>query len=145
MNYLQQDALEKLRKAAINASVAQKIALRDFEKAQAELDKWTKRYELALQESNKALASQAKYQKERYQAIADRLKNLIQQQVTLTLIKNNLSVLKNVKEIFKIKADLTQIVSSNRFDKNCLQTAESLLDQTVDSELELLRKELDEM
>ncbi len=80
MNYLQQDALKKLREATISASVAQKNARRDFEKAQAELDEWTKRYELALQQSNKTLASQAKFQKERYQAIVDRLKNLIEEQ-----------------------------------------------------------------
>ena len=41
---LQQDTLEKLRKATTNANAAQKIALRDFEKAQAELHKWTKQY-----------------------------------------------------------------------------------------------------
>lgn len=77
---LQQDALEKLRKATIHGNAAQKIAKRDFEKAQAELHKWTKRYELALQNNNKQLASQAKFQKERYQAIAHRLRDVVREQ-----------------------------------------------------------------
>ena len=91
MNYLQQDALKKLREAAIIARAAQKNARRDFEKAQAELDEWTKRYELALQQGNKTITNQAKFQKESYQAIADRLKNLIdEQQPQLDNIKRKL-------------------------------------------------------
>ena len=46
---LQQDVLEKLRKATISANAAQKIALQEFEKAQTQADKWTVQYKLALQ------------------------------------------------------------------------------------------------
>ncbi len=89
---LQQDTLEKLRKAAISANAAQKIALREFEKAQTEADKWIVQYKLALQKSDKTLTRQAQFQKERYQAIADRLRNLVEEEQTqLDNIKTKLS------------------------------------------------------
>ncbi|MDY6897427.1 MAG: hypothetical protein SWZ49_05020 [Cyanobacteriota bacterium] len=89
---LQQDVLEKLRKATISANAAQKIALQEFEKAQTEADKWTVQYKLALQKSDKQLTSQAQFQKERYQAIADRLKKLVEEEQTqLDSIKTKLN------------------------------------------------------
>lgn len=87
-----QDALGQLRKASASVSAAQKIAHRDYQQAQAELDKWTRRYKLALKEGSQDLVSQAKFQKERYEAIVSRLKTLIDEQTPqLDTIKRNLA------------------------------------------------------
>lgn len=86
MNHLQQDALEKLRKATIDASVAQKMAQRNFEEAQIELYKWTKRHKLAIDANREDLISHAIYEKERCKEIVSRLKNIVDGQ-TLQLNK----------------------------------------------------------
>jgi phage shock protein A len=88
MNYSQQDALEKLRKATIDASVAQKKAQRDFEEAQIELYKWTKRHKLAIDANRKDLIPHARYEKERCKEVVSRLKNIVDGQ-TLQLNKMN--------------------------------------------------------
>ncbi len=90
MNYSQQDALEKLRKATIDASVAQKKAQRDFEEAQIELYKWTKRHKLAIDANRKDLIIHAKYEKERCKEIVSKLKNFVDRQTSqLNQIKRN--------------------------------------------------------
>ncbi|MEH2369676.1 PspA/IM30 family protein [Nostoc sp.] len=90
-NQLSQDALRKLREGASHSRVAQEIAQRDYAKAQAEADKWEQEYQLAVQGSNQDLISQAKFQKERYQAIASRLKILLEeQQPQVDAIKSSL-------------------------------------------------------
>ncbi|PHM08320.1 PspA/IM30 family protein [Nostoc sp. 'Peltigera malacea cyanobiont' DB3992] len=90
-NQLSQDALRKLREGASHSRIAQEIAQRDYAKAQAEANKWEQEYQLALKESNQDLISQAKFQKERYQAIASRLKKLVgEQQPQVDAIKSSL-------------------------------------------------------
>ncbi|MHC5599852.1 MAG: PspA/IM30 family protein [Nostoc sp.] len=79
-NQSSQDALRKLREGASHSRVAQEIAQRDYAKAQAEADKWEQEYQLALKGSNQDLIRQAKFQNERYQAIASRLKTLLEEQ-----------------------------------------------------------------
>ncbi|WP_375510796.1 PspA/IM30 family protein [uncultured Nostoc sp.] len=87
-----QHALKKLRTATASASAAQKIAQRDYEQAQTEADKWVRRYQLALKEGREDLARHAQFQKERYQAIASRLKNLVDEQTPqVDNIKRNLA------------------------------------------------------
>jgi phage shock protein A len=90
MNYLQHDALEKLRKATIEASVAQKKAQRDFEEAQIELYKWTNRHKLAIDANRKDLIPHARYEKERCKEIVSRLKNIVDgQTLQLNKMKKN--------------------------------------------------------
>lgn len=149
MNYLQQDALKKLREATVNANVAQKIALRNFEKAQAELDEWTKRYELALQQNNKTLISQAKFQKERYQAIPDRLLNLVEeQQPQLDNIKGKLD---NWQERLSEEQSMNLLGEFNSIDNKLLESqnnAEKVsqsyntIEESIDDELTRLKSEL---
>ncbi|MDZ8223531.1 PspA/IM30 family protein [Nostoc sp. ChiVER01] len=79
-NQSSQDALQKLRQGASHSRAAQEIAQRDYAKAQTEADKWEQQYQLALKGSNQDLIRQAKFQKERYQAIASRLKTLVEEQ-----------------------------------------------------------------
>ncbi|MBD2384269.1 PspA/IM30 family protein [Cylindrospermum sp. FACHB-282] len=91
-NQSAQDELQKLREGASHSRAAQKIAQRDYAKAQAEADKWEQRYQLALKADNQDLISKAKFQKERYQAIASRLKILVEdQQPQVDAIKSNLT------------------------------------------------------
>ncbi|MEH2355548.1 PspA/IM30 family protein [Nostoc sp.] len=86
-----QDALRKLREGASHSRVAQEIAQRDYAKAQNEADKWEQEYQLAVQGGNQNLINQAKFQKERYQAIASRLKKLVgEQQPQVDVIKSSL-------------------------------------------------------
>lgn len=79
-NDSRQNALSKLREAAIDAIAAQKIAQQNYDQAQAEADRWEKRYQLALKEGRQDLIRKAKFQKERYQAIAHRLKTIVEEQ-----------------------------------------------------------------
>ncbi|MEH1783512.1 MAG: hypothetical protein V7K67_29715 [Nostoc sp.] len=80
-----------LSEGVSHSRVAQEIAQRDYAKAQAEADKWEQEYQLALKGSNQDLISQAKFQKERYQAIASRLKKLVgEQQPQVDAIKSSL-------------------------------------------------------
>lgn len=125
---LQHDTLEKLRKATIHGNAAQKIAQRDFEKAQAELEKWTKRYELALQENNKELANKAKFQKERYQAIADSLiKLVIEQQPQLDKIKAKFDYLKEQL------SEEQNMVSHPKFNTNTLSDSKNIENRLLES------------
>ncbi len=73
-------ALANLRTAAATASAAQTIAQRNYEKAQAEVYKYENEYRLAIKAGNKDLASQAKYQQEKSELIAQRLKKLLDEQ-----------------------------------------------------------------
>ncbi|MGB3640865.1 MAG: hypothetical protein WBA39_25310 [Rivularia sp. (in: cyanobacteria)] len=68
---LQQDKLEKLR-----------AAQKDFEKAQAKANEWTKVYQLTLASNRDDLISRAKYKKQRCEEIACRLKNIIDEQIS---------------------------------------------------------------
>jgi len=79
-NQSSQDALRKLREGASHCRAAQEIAERDYAQAQMEADKWEQRYQLALKGSNQDLIRQAQFQKERYQAIASRIKALVEEQ-----------------------------------------------------------------
>ncbi|MBD2517884.1 PspA/IM30 family protein [Nostoc sp. FACHB-973] len=79
-NQSSQDALRKLRQGASYSKAAQEIAQRDYAKAQVEADKWAQEYQLALKGNNQDLIRQAKFQKERYEAIASRLKTLVEEQ-----------------------------------------------------------------
>jgi phage shock protein A len=86
-----QSALSQLRTAAATASAAQIIAQRNYEKAQAEVNKYENEYTLAVKSANKDLASQAKYQKEKSELIAQRLKKLLdEQQQQVDKIKKSL-------------------------------------------------------
>ena len=90
MNYLQQDALKKLYEASIDASVAQKMSQRELEKAQAELDKWTRRYKLALDANREDLIPHARYQKQHFEEIVSRFQNIVHgQSLQLDRIKSN--------------------------------------------------------
>jgi phage shock protein A len=86
-----QSALSQLRTAAATASAAQTIAQRNYEKAQADVYKCENEYRLAVKAANKDLASQAKYQKEKSELIAQRLKKLLdEQQQQVDKIKKSL-------------------------------------------------------
>ena len=125
---LQQDALEQLRKATIHGNAAQKIAKRDFEKAQAELEKWTKKYELALQDNNKQLASQAKFQKERYQAITHRLRDVVGEQKP---------------QLYTIKAkldDFEEKLSPQSYDN--IENFNFITSEKIDDELTIIKNEM---
>ncbi len=149
MNYLQQDALEKLRKATVNVNAAQKIALRNFEKAQAQLYEWTKRYQLALQQNNQTLISEAKFQKERYQAIADRLQNLVEeQQPQLDNIKGKLDYwgerlseeqsMNLLGEFYSIENNFL----SSQTNAEKVSQSYNTIEESIDDELTRLKSEL---
>lgn len=90
-NQSSQDALQKLRQGTSHSTAAHKIAQLDYAKAQAQADRWEKEYQLALKGSNQDLICQAKFQKERYQAIASRLKTLVEgQQIQFDTITSSL-------------------------------------------------------
>ena len=75
-------ALGKLRTATARAIAAQLIAQRDYDQAQAEADNWERQNQLALKEGHQDLARQAQFNKERHEAIANRLRSLVEQQAT---------------------------------------------------------------
>ncbi|MBH8555839.1 PspA/IM30 family protein [Nostocaceae cyanobacterium CENA357] len=154
-----QNALKNLRAATASVSTAQKIAQRDYAQAQAEADKWSRRYKLALKEGREDLAPQAKFQKERYQAIASRLKTLIDDQTPqLDTIKNNLASWESKiseaqnrilcsnpnitseyieEKTLQIEASLEETLQSDNFDEGILIDLED-----VDEELKRLKEEV---
>ncbi len=118
-NQLSQDALQKLRQGASHSSAAQKIAQRDYAKAQAEADKWERRYKLALKEGREDLVSPALFQKERYQAIANRLKKLVNEQTQqVETIKSSLK---------SWESKIAEVVAQqNKFDEDILINFEDI-------------------
>jgi phage shock protein A len=85
-------ALGKLHTATAHAIAAQLIAQRDYDQAQAEADNWERQYQLALKEGHQDLARQAQFNKERHEAIANRLRSLVKQQATqVDTLKHNLT------------------------------------------------------
>jgi phage shock protein A len=81
----QRDKLEKLQ-----------ATQRDFEKAQAKTNEWTKVYQLALKSNRDDLISRAEYKKQRCEEIASRLKNIIDEQTSqLNQIKTDFSYHQN--------------------------------------------------
>ncbi len=76
----QKDKLEKLQ-----------AAQRDFEKAEAKANEWARVYQLALKSNRDDLISRAEYKKQRCQEIANRLKNIINEQISELNHQNQVS------------------------------------------------------
>jgi phage shock protein A len=74
-------AQKSLIEAKAKISYAQTIAHKDYFNAVTQLEKWMKRYKLAIKDDNKDLISQAKFQVEKYEAIARRLATLCDEQM----------------------------------------------------------------
>ncbi|MBN3958275.1 hypothetical protein [Nostoc sp. NMS8] len=143
-NQLSQDALRKLREGASHSRVAQEIAQRDYAKAQAEADKWEQEYQLAMQGSNQDLISQAKFQKERYQAIASRLKKLVgEQQPQVDAIKSSLkSWEQKVSEAQNEVLSLSSKPSNSEFSPTFIKFEHEDIDVWVDDELQQMKEAL---
>ncbi|MEH1799106.1 MAG: hypothetical protein V7L13_08025 [Nostoc sp.] len=141
-NQLSQDALQKLRKGVSHSRIAQEIAQRDYEKAQAEADKWEQEYQLTLKGSNQDLISKAKFQKERYQAIASRLKKLVgEQQPQVDAIKSSLkSWEQKVSEAQN--GVLSSKPSNNEFSPTFIKFGHEDIDVWVDDELQQMKEAL---
>lgn len=144
------EAIEQTKETLQITVSNQKGTQKQYEQAQKEAKEWHNKTQIALQNDDDNQALNALISKTVQKKWANGIENqLKQQQATLTLIKNNLSVLEKVKRMFEVEIELlqmkTQIISSRAFQENYLQTADSPLDKTVDAEVELLRKELDEM
>lgn len=78
--------------SALTANIyAQKIAHRDYEKAQAEADEWEKRYQNLLKEGREDLVQDAKFYKDIYAKKAANLKAMLDEQTQiLATLKCNL-------------------------------------------------------
>ena len=120
-----------------------------MKKLQAQLYEWTKRYELALQQNNQTLISQAQFQQERYQAIADRLQNLVgEQQPQLANIKGKLD---NWEERLSEEQSMNLLGEFNRIDNKILESQTNAktvsqscnsIEESIDDELKRLKSEL---
>jgi phage shock protein A len=154
-----QNALENLRAATASVSTAQKIAQRDYAQAQAETDKWSRRYKLALKEGRKDLAPQAKFQKyyaqvknkaeewhkKAHMALENNDDNLAIQAILNKTVQSQIAI--------ALKTQLQQQEATVTLLKRNLTTLESLKETTtisnsstvVDCELESLRKQLEQM
>ncbi|MDZ8085015.1 MAG: hypothetical protein RMY16_05360 [Nostoc sp. DedQUE12b] len=156
-NQSSQDALRKLREGVSHSRVAQEIAQRDYAKAQAEADKWEQEYQLALKGNNQDLISQAKFQRERYQAIAGRLKTLVkEQQLQVDAIQSSLAswekkVSEAEKEVLCSKPQINGTISDFEPKKNKFLEIEPYTQEVshlfinsedVDEELQRLKKEM---
>lgn len=141
-NQSSQDALRKLRQGASHSRAAQEIAQRDYAKAQAEADKWEQEYQLAFKGSNQDLIRQAKFQKERYQAIASRLKKLVgEQQPQVDAIKSSLKfweqkVSEAQNEVLRNKPNTSE------FSPTFIKFEHEDIDVWVDDELQRLKEAL---
>ncbi|BAZ14196.1 hypothetical protein NIES4071_60360 [Calothrix sp. NIES-4071] len=94
-DYQVQQALASSNEAKARISFAETIAQRDYEQALTDLYRWTRRYELAVQKNEHDLASKAKFQMERHEAIAGRLAKLAGEQMPqLNTIKQRLNFCK---------------------------------------------------
>lgn len=163
MNYLQQDALEKLRKATIDASVAQKKAQRDFEEAQIELYKWTKRHKLAIDANREDLILHARYEKERCKETVSRLENIVdgqtlqlnrikrnynswektpfEEQTTVLLPESNNNTFSDFKNIEnKLLASQTNLEEVSQYH-NTIDESELVTFKSIDGELAPLKSE----
>lgn len=138
-NQSSQDALRKLGEGASHSRVAQEIAQRDYAKARAEADKWEQKYQLALKERNQDLISQAKFQKERYQAITSRLKTLVEeQQPQVDAIKSSLKsgekkVSEAQNEILRTKPNISKFLTT------FISFKYKDIDVSIDDELQKLK------
>ena len=67
--------------SALTANIyAQKIAQRDYQKAQAEADKWERYYQLYLKEGREDLIREAEFRKNVYAKKAGNLKAMLDEQ-----------------------------------------------------------------
>jgi phage shock protein A len=156
-NQSSEDALRKLREGASHSRAAQEIAQRDYAKAQAEADKWEQEYQLALKGSNQDLIRQAKFQNERYQAIASRLKTLVEEQqpqvdaIKISLASWEKKVSEAQYEVLHSKHKISDAVNTFEPKENQLLEIEAptknILQpfigfEDVDDELQRLKEEL---
>lgn len=147
-NDSRQNALSKLREAAIDGIAAQKIAQRYYEQAQAQANKWEEKYQLALKEGIEDLIRHTNFQKECYQAIANRWRNIIEEQKPrVEKIKITFkSWKKKVYEANNDKNKVLQIESSlevgSEPDNSILSKLEFSNFEDVDAELQRLKEEL---
>lgn len=82
-------ASEHIHQASLNTT-EQKIAQRDYEKAQAEVDKWEKYHQLAQKAGNQDLIRAAQFQQARSKAIAEKLKALISKTTQINTTQHTL-------------------------------------------------------
>ncbi|MEH1941545.1 MAG: PspA/IM30 family protein [Nostoc sp.] len=141
-NQLSQDALRKLREGTSHSKAAQEIAQRDYAKAQAEADKWEQEYQLALKGSNQDLIRQAKFQKEGYQAIASRLKTLLEeQQPQVDAIKSSLESWE--KKVSEVQNDvLRSKPNTSKVSRTLISFEHEHIDLCADDELQQLKEVL---
>ncbi len=141
-NQSSQDALRKLCEGASHSRVAQEIAQRDYAKAQVAVDKWEQEYQLALKGSNQDLIRQAKFQKERYQAIANRLKTLVgKQQPQVDVIKSSLKSWE--KKVSEAQNEvLCSKPNTSEFSPTFITFEHEDVDIWVDDELQRLKEAL---
>ncbi|MEH2461894.1 PspA/IM30 family protein [Nostoc sp.] len=141
-NQSSQDALQKLREGASHSRVAQEITQRDYAKAQAAADKWEQEYQLPLKGSNQDLIRQAKFQKERYQAIASRLKTLVEeQQPQVDAIKSSLKSWK--KKVSEAQNEvLRSKLNNSEFSPTFITFEHESVDVWLDDEFQQLKETL---
>jgi phage shock protein A len=139
-NQSSHDALRKLREGASHSRVAQEIAKRDYGKAQTQADKWEQEYQLALKGGNQDLIRQAKFQKERYQAIASRLKTLVEeQQPQVDAIKNSLQSWE--KKVSEAQNEVSHSKPNNsEFSPTFISFEDEDIDVWADDELQRLKE-----
>ncbi|GJD20667.1 hypothetical protein RIVM261_056230 [Rivularia sp. IAM M-261] len=153
-DYQVQQALASLNEAKARIRFAETIAQRDYQQALSDLYKWTRRYELAVQENNHDWVSKAKFQMERHEAIVERLAKLAGEQMPqLASINQKLSFYKgqinklSSSSVPKIQKNQEQLashnVTQNNEDIKQLELNEPQQKvEDIDKELEVLKEQI---
>jgi phage shock protein A len=117
--------LQNARKAIVNVIASQKRLQQHYEQAQAEVDKWERRAQLALQKGDEYLAREALIRKKTHSGILSSLKvQLNQEPASVKKLKQNLTLLEaKISEAKTMRTSLKARIAAAKLNGQLPSTA----------------------
>jgi phage shock protein A len=142
--------LQNARKASINVIASQKRLQQHCEQAQAEVNKWERLAQLALQKGDEYLAREALIRKKTHSGILSSLKvSLNQEPTSVEKLKQNLTLLEaKISEAKNMRTSLKARIATAKLNGQLSSTAgrmDTSAMTAVDVELEDLRRKIDQL
>jgi len=137
----------KARQAVINVEACQKRLQRPYEQAQAEVNKWERRAQLALQKGDENLVREALIRKNRHTAILKSLEAQLEQEpASVKNLKRNLVLLKaKLSEAKTMRTSLKAQIAAAKANGQLQSTAGNLGASSAMSAFERMEEKLLQM
>ncbi len=141
-----EEDLQNARKASVNVIASQKRLQQHYEQAQAEVNKWEQRAQLALQKGDEFLAREALIRKKTHSGILSSLKvSLNQEPASVKKLKQNLTLLEaKISEAKTMRTSLRVQIATAKLNGQLSSTA-GLMDVSVMTAFERMAEKILQM